>query len=197
MRAWPIPFLICQDTEDRSGAVRRCKSIQSEGVYVSPLIKANLWESPFDLFDKARINGWHEITDIEEFIRYNFVRCWQEEFQKKLNGKPRIDSSWVHISLGKGSYHGTHTHGMSAWSCVYYLSVDGVTKSNSGKNQFYQPYSTDWEDESNEYLTSLGILEFEAQNGGCIFFPSFISHNSTPYFGDEDRIVISCNITVR
>ena len=213
---WTTPIWYSKDPDYnslREDAISECLKfhVNKNRTQVAHGIKANLYESEFDFFQKAKNRKYNSIARIEEYIKKQFTYCFLDYFQRghypedvsyMMNGVEEKDlnvnlkESWVHIANGKGSWHGNHRHPMTSWGAIYYLKVDGVNDNNGGKNTINQPVDNQYIDFGNFFEHEYAVWSPPIENGGCLFFPAHLSHNAQPYFGKEDRIVIATNIIV-
>ena len=46
------------------------------------------------------------------------------------------------------------------------------------------------------FQQDFSVFNVQPINGTLVFFPANLMHNATPYYGDEQRIVIAANINV-
>ena len=174
------------------------------------MIKGNLYESDFNFFKTAKRKNYKSLVKVEEFIKNQFKICFLDYFRhhfpedtsNKLDGVEEKDldvdlrESWIHISNDKGSWHGNHNHPMPSWGVIYYVKVDETGRENGGMNGFRQPYNTMYTDDGNFFQHDFSVFNIQPINGTLVFFPANLMHNATPYYGDEQRIVIAANINV-
>ena len=86
----------------------------------------------------------------------------------------KVDNYWFQ-QYAPHNYHGWHIHGMSVYSCVYYVDTDEATPRTSFK--------------------MLGSeFEVEAEEGQILVFPSFLLHASKPNTSSKTKTVIAFNL---
>tara|TARA_B100000902_G_scaffold11447_1_gene13944 strand:+ start:998 stop:1675 length:678 start_codon:yes stop_codon:yes gene_type:complete len=178
---------------------------------VAPTIKGNLYESNFDFFDVARRKNYTSLIRVENFIKNQFQICFHDYFthhyvedvRYHMDGVKQEDigvnlkESWIHLSNDKGSWHGNHNHPMTSWGAIYYVKVDETGPEKGGLNGFRQPFQNMYTDDGNFFQQDFSVFTIEPHNGQVVFFPANLNHNATPYYGDEQRIVIAANICVK
>ncbi|MDC2978835.1 TIGR02466 family protein [Pelagibacteraceae bacterium] len=153
---------------------------------------------------KSNIRGWHsqdfnlQEKQPKEFI--TFISPAIEKVMKDMNWEKQmqsvnINNMWAIINTG-GSTNLRHQHGNSTISGAYYVRAP----INSGDIVFYDPrpapvYS---------YPKALGPNSLNAQingispkEGALVLFPSYVDHSVNENLSNEERIVISFNITIQ
>ena len=213
---WTTPLLVAMDEDYDS---LKDKAIEQALTYYKPnythvagILKDNLYESEFNFFDIAREKEFKELLYIEDRLKASFINMFLDYFKSNHYPWPggmgdlenvnedniHVDfhEGWVHISEGRGSYHGTHNHPNSSWSAIYCLEVSDVAKEKGGLLQFNCPYNNMYSDAGLFFQSEYSIFELCPRNGGMFFFPSNVKHMATPYHGDRTRIIISVNMKV-
>ena len=152
---------------------------------------------------KSNIKGWHSNDfNLTENEPQNFIKLISPNIEKVIkdmdwdNKKQtiKITSMWAIINTG-GSANGRHHHGNSTISGAYYVRAP----KNSGDIVFYDPrpapiyfHPTAKEPNSlNAMVNSISPSE-----GGLVMFPSYLDHSVNENLSDEERIVISFNISL-
>ena len=153
---------------------------------------------------KSNIKGWHsqdfnlQEKEPKEFI--TFISPAIEKVMNDMNWEKQkqsvnINNMWAIINTG-GSTNLRHQHGNSTISGAYYVRAP----INSGDIVFYDPrpapvYS---------YPKALGPNALNAQINGIspkegvlVLFPSYVDHSVNENLSNEERIVISFNITIQ
>ena len=160
--------------------------------------QAGVFESDFTLF------SWQEpcIQQLRAF-------CWSNLGQtiQALNGYSDADMArlqifshtWYHVTR-KGGFTIDHIHPMASWSGVYCVSPGSEVpgRPDSGALRFRNPhyYSSVFLDAGNlrpkaPYNHGSWSVKFKA--GQLVLFPSWLSHEVMPYFGEDERITIAFN----
>ena len=106
----------------------------------------------------------------------------------------KISSMWAIINIG-GAANARHHHGNSAISAAYYVRAP----KNSGDLVFYDPrpapvYSHPHSKEPN-YLNAM-VNSVSPVEGALVLFPSYLDHSVNENLSNEERIVISFNVTL-
>ena len=152
---------------------------------------------------KSNVIGWHSNDfDLKDERLKNFVG----EISKNIGGAindmgwdletqiAKITSMWAIIN-NKDAFNEKHHHGNSALSAAYYVKAD----KNAGNiiffdprqaNVFYHPYSK----EVNNINAQVQSVTPKA--GTLVLFPSYLEHKVNPNLSDEERIVISFNVSL-
>ncbi len=209
---WLTPIFTSEDPDYNKNIVKESLRYykSKDRTHVAPMIKGNLYESDFNFFKTAKRKNYKSLVKVEEFIKNQFKICFLDYFRhhfpedtsNKLDGVEEKDldvdlrESWIHISNDKGSWHGNHNHPMTSWGVIYYVKVDETGRENGGMNGFRQPYNTMYTDDGNFFQHDFSVFNIQPINGTLVFFPANLMHNATPYYGDEQRIVIAANINV-
>lgn len=163
---------------------------------IAPDAKRGLYESGFDFlnYDDPSIRA------LAEFVRASIFRAAADANRKYwpagANMAVNIHESWCHITRD-GGYHDMHMHPGSSWSAIYYVDIgDMDTATKNGANRFYNPNHTMWNDMGSAYMTASTSIDFQAEPGMMIVFPSHIPHSALTYRGQKDRIVIAVNAQI-
>lgn len=160
--------------------------------------QAGVFESEFNLF------AWPEPC-VQRLKAY----CWTElgRVIQAINGytggemaRLQIFShTWFHVTRRDG-FVIAHTHPMASWSGVYCVDP-GTTppdRPESGVLRFHNPhyYSNLFLDPGNARLAAPyhhGCWCVKLQAGQLVLFPSWVSHEVLPFYGDDERITIAFN----
>ena len=130
---------------------------------------------------------------------------------KDLNGysveemqKLRIyDHSWFHVTR-YGGYFSAHNHPMASWSGVYCV-FPGTARAGEqlgGQLRFMEarPTAGMYLDPGNAYLKlpyAFGDIPYSLPAGALVLFPSYLHHEVTPFWGQDERITVAFNCWVR
>jgi uncharacterized protein (TIGR02466 family) len=132
--------------------------------------------------------------------RFDFVHhAVVAQFEKYLNMFARkpvgfdIGNSWSTI-YGKGHYVPEHIHPNANLSCVFYGDATEGTGEIIFKNPMYPTYSMNYEDGFGLFTDSFYV---GPRKGMMIIFPSFVPHYTSPHDDDKERIIFSCNATLK
>jgi uncharacterized protein (TIGR02466 family) len=114
-----------------------------------------------------------------------------------MNVNVEIHESWCHITRD-GGYHDMHAHPGSSWSAIYYVDTGdmGDTHSKNGVNRFYNPNNCAYSDAGTAWMNQNTSVDFKAEPGMMIVFPSWVNHSAIVYRGNKDRIVIALNCRI-
>ena len=129
-----------------------------------------------------------QLSALKGFLDEVIKQCHQEA---KLNGEPKLMSSWFSINR-KYTYHEEHHHMPDVWSGVYYVQADqdhpGLTLVNSNQK-------THWPRTGVTQLTESNSPEVTcvATTGTVIIFPSYLLHKVHQQMVDKERITVAFN----
>ena len=109
---------------------------------------------------------------------------------KELNVK--LIESWF-IRYNQGGMVYPHNHGNFSWSCVYYVQTGKEAKKMNGSTYFLKPYHPQHPFDFGSNYMQKGQVTMEAEEGKLLVFPGHLFHGSHPFYGEDDRIIISAN----
>ena len=153
---------------------------------------------------KSNIKGWHSKDfDMQENEPKNFIKFilpaieqvitdmnWEKQKQS-IN----INNMWAIINTG-GSANLRHQHGNSTISGAYYVRAP----KNSGDIVFYDPRPAPvytYPKAVNPNLLNAQVNGISPKEGALVLFPSYLDHSVNENLSDEERIVISFNISIQ
>ena len=153
---------------------------------------------------KSNIKGWHSKDfDMQENEPKNFIKFilpaieqvitdmnWEKQKQS-IN----INNMWAIINTG-GSANLRHQHGNSTISGAYYVRAP----KNSGDIIFYDPRPAPvytYPKAVNPNLLNAQVNGISPKEGALVLFPSYLDHSVNENLSNEERIVISFNITIQ
>ena len=158
----------------------------------------NLYESDYNL----HLEGNPTFNKlIKEFIAKGFVAMAKQANKGLLNTENKdltvtITASWF-IHYAKNGFVLPHSHiSNSSWCCVYYLQLGKDATRINGGTYFQKPlpnrHTVDYGSLYNKYT----MTQFAPEEGKMLIWPSYLSHGSFPYAGDNDKIIISANAEI-
>ena len=164
---------------------------------VTPMKKANLYESKFDFFktDVPEVQSLR--TFCGEAVTRSVFHLLQRGPAEKLPGQLGVDmfESWIHITRD-GGYHEVHYHPNCSWCGIYYLEVGDCTiNPPNGVNRFFSPAMILYEDFGSTAYRQTPVT-IAPEEGKLVLFPSYVQHSAMLYRGSRDRIVVSFNSRV-
>ena len=153
---------------------------------------------------KSNIKGWHSKDfNMQENEPKNFIKFilpaieqvitdmnWEKQKQS-IN----INNMWAIINTG-GSANLRHQHGNSTISGAYYVRAP----KNSGDIVFYDPRPAPaytYPIAVNPNLLNAQVNGISPKEGALVLFPSYLDHSVNENLSNEERIVISFNITIQ
>ena len=157
-----------------------------------------------DGINKSNIKGWHSKDfDMQENEPKNFIKFilpaieqvitdmnWEKQKQS-IN----INNMWSIINTG-GAANLRHQHGNSTISGAYYVRAP----KNSGDIVFYDPRPAPvytYPKALNPNLLNAQVNGISPKEGALVLFPSYLDHSVNENLSNEERIVISFNITIQ
>jgi uncharacterized protein (TIGR02466 family) len=163
---------------------------------VAPDAKRGLYESGFDFVTTES----PAVLAFSHWVKGCFFQAAAAANKKYwpagMNVSVEIHESWCHITRD-GGYHDMHAHPNSSWSAIYYVDTgDMGDDPKNGVNRFYNPHHSMYLDAGTAWVTGSTSIDFQAQPGMLIVFPSWVNHAATVYRGKKDRIVIALNCKI-
>ncbi len=154
--------------------------------------------------NKSNIKGWHSKDfDLKDKEPKNFINCISPSIKKVMidmnweNERQtiKISNMWAIINIG-GSTNTRHQHGNSTISGAYYVKApkncgDIIFYDPRPAPVFYYPTAT-----SSNFLNAQ-VNGITPKEGALILFPSYVDHSVNENLSNNERIVISFNITVQ
>ncbi len=160
--------------EDKEALVALARRLEDEGERwgIAERAKHGLFESPPDFFSHPEAEG------LMQFVGGLIAALFEKDVS--------FPESWCHITR-KGGYHDAHAHADFARHgvCgVYYVQTAECTvHPPSGIHRFYNPNA----------MADSDVVDVAADEGRLLLFPGWVRHAALPYWGEEERIVISFN----
>ena len=152
---------------------------------------------------KSNVNGWHsEEFDLKNENLKNFI----EEISKNIGSAikdmgwdletqvVKITSMWSIIN-NKDAFNEKHHHGNSALSAAYYVKAE----QNAGDIVFFDPRQANvFHHPASKEVNSVNaqIQSVTPKPGTLVLFPSYLEHKVNSNLSNEDRIVISFNVSL-
>ena len=152
---------------------------------------------------KSNIKGWHSNDfDLKDIEVKNFINLISPQINKALvdmnwdinNQLIKISSMWAIINIGGAAMHGI-TMAIVQLCTAYYVRAP----KNSGDLVFYDPrpapvYSHPHSKKPN-HLNAM-VNSVSPVEGALVLFPSYLDHSVNENISNEERIVISFNVTL-
>ncbi len=153
---------------------------------------------------KSNIKGWHSNDfNLQENTIKKFIAFISPAIEKvmtdmdwdKQKQAVSINNMWAIINTG-GSANLRHQHGNSTISGAYYVRAP----KNSGDIVFYDPrpapvYS--YPKALNPNLLNAQVNGINPKEGALVLFPSYVDHSVNENLSNDERIVVSFNITIQ
>ena len=153
---------------------------------------------------KSNIKGWHSkdfnMQDNEPKSFIKFILPAIEQVITDMNWEKQkqsvnINNMWAIINTG-GAANLRHQHGNSTISGAYYVRAP----KNSGDIVFYDPRPAPvytYPKALNPNLLNAQVNGISPKEGALVLFPSYLDHSVNENLSNEERIVISFNITIQ
>ncbi|NND60570.1 MAG: tetratricopeptide repeat protein, partial [Gammaproteobacteria bacterium] len=160
-----------------------------------------LFESRFDLFD------WQHpaVKELAAFCHRGVASVVAELSKldaEKLNTLRFQYHSWFHVTRDRG-FQGLHNHQNASWSGIFCVDPGEQDDQHpaSGVVRFHDPRPTAfmYMDEGNRQLQqpfNHGAVQVRHEVGKLLVFPSYLTHEIFPYYGERPRIVVAFNCWV-
>ena len=152
---------------------------------------------------KSNVNGWHsEEFDLKNENLKNFI----EEISKNIGSAikdmgwdletqvVKITSMWSIIN-NKDAFNEKHHHGNSALSAAYYVKAE----ENAGDIVFFDPRQANvFHHPISNKVNNINaqVQSVTPKPGTLVLFPSYLEHKVNTNLSNEDRIVISFNVSL-
>ena len=152
---------------------------------------------------KSNIKGWHSKDfNMQEAEPQNFIKNISPSIEKvmtdmnweKEKQSIKISNMWAIINTG-GSTNSRHQHGNSTISAAYYVKAP----KNCGDIVFYDPRPAPvfcYPTAIASNLLNAQVNSITPKEGALILFPSYVDHSVNENLSNEERIVISFNVTI-
>lgn len=112
-----------------------------------------------------------------------------------------ISGAWININKS-GDYNTHHVHPFSVISGSFYVNIPKNTKDGEAQIGFRRSREFDDYNMSDHLNNMDGMFRWSSmwikpKNSDLVMFPSYVSHDVSPHFSDEDRISIAFNTRVK
>ena len=152
---------------------------------------------------KSNVNGWHS----EEFdLKNENLKSFITEISKNIGSAVKdmewdletqivkITSMWSIIN-NKDAFNEKHHHGNSALSAAYYVKAE----QNAGDIVFFDPRQANvFHHPISNKVNNINaqVQSVTPKPGTLVLFPSYLEHKVNANLSNEDRIVISFNVSL-
>ena len=152
---------------------------------------------------KSNNLGWHSKDfDMQQTKPKNFIKSISPYIEKvmtdmnweKEKQSVKISNMWAIINTG-GSTNSRHQHGNSTISAAYYVRAP----KNCGDIVFYDPRPAPvfyYPTALSSNLLNAQVNSVTPKEGALILFPSYVDHSVNENLSNNERIVISFNVTI-
>ena len=152
---------------------------------------------------KSNFNGWHSETfDLKNQNLKNFINEISKNIGAAVNDMGwdlesqivKITNMWAIINKNK-AFNERHHHGNSALSAAYYVKAEN----NSGNIVFFDPRQANvFHHPSAKKANDLNgqIKSITPKAGTLVLFPSYLEHKVEENLSNEERIVVSFNVSL-
>ena len=199
----PVGHFLCtlpnrkkiQETIKKLAYLHKNESEKNIETNVSSKIKQNLYETKFNFLncvyeDDEDNKNLNELKQWFKLCINDYYHLFFDKKHKNLN-EIRIKESWAHITNNNG-YHGPHMHPNCSICGNFYIDIgESNIRDMNGVNCFFSPVSSDMSIDGFDYYNTAETVNPE--NLKLTLFPPNILHNSTPYNGNNDRIILAFN----
>jgi len=152
---------------------------------------------------KSNVNGWHSNDfDLKNANLKNFINEISKDIGSAIKDMGwdleaqvvKITGMWAIINA-KGAFNEKHHHGNSALSAAYYVKAE----QDAGNIVFFDPRQANvFHHPISKAVNSINaqVQSITPKAGTLVLFPSYVEHKVNPNLSDEDRIVISFNVSL-
>ncbi len=152
---------------------------------------------------KSNVNGWHSKNfDLKNDVPKQFINMISPNINDVLNDMDwdlstqitRITNMWAIINRN-GAANSRHHHGNSAISAAYYVRAP----ENCGNIVFYDPRPAPiyfHPNAKNSNSLNCQVNNIKPLEGLLVLFPSYLDHSVDANETNDERIVISFNISL-
>lgn len=152
---------------------------------------------------KSNVNGWHsDEFDLKNENLKNFISEISKNIGSAIKDMDwdletqivKITSMWSIIN-NKDAFNEKHHHGNSALSAAYYVKA----KQNAGNIVFYDPRQANvFHHPTSKEVNSVNaqVQSVTPKAGTLVLFPSYLEHKVNPNLSNDERIVISFNVSL-
>ena len=152
---------------------------------------------------KSNVNGWHsDEFDLKNENLKNFISEISKNIESAIKDMNwdletqivKITSMWSIIN-NKDAFNEKHHHGNSALSAAYYVKA----KQNAGNIIFYDPRQANvFHHPTSKEVNSVNaqVQSVTPKAGTLVLFPSYLEHKVNPNLSNDERIVISFNVSL-
>ena len=152
---------------------------------------------------KSNFNGWHSKSfDLKNENLKNFINQISKNIGAAVNDMGwdleaqivKITNMWAIINKNK-AFNEKHHHGNSSLSAAYYVKAEN----NSGNIVFFDPRQANvFHHPSAKKANDLNgqVKSITPKAGTLVLFPSYLEHKVEENLSDEERIVVSFNVSL-
>ena len=152
---------------------------------------------------KSNVNGWHsEGFDLKNQSLKNFITEISNNIGSAIKDMnwdldsqiTRITNMWAIINKER-AFNERHHHGNSSLSAAYYVKAE----KNAGDLIFFDPRQANvFHHPTSKEANSLNcqVQSVTPRSGTLVLFPSYLEHKVAENFSNEERIVVSFNISL-
>ena len=152
---------------------------------------------------KSNVNGWHsEGLDLKNQSLKNFITEISNNIGSAIKDMnwdldsqiTRITNMWAIINKER-AFNERHHHGNSSLSAAYYVKAE----KNAGDLIFFDPRQANvFHHPSSKEANSLNcqVQSVTPKAGTLVLFPSYLEHKVAENLSNEERIVVSFNVSL-
>jgi len=152
---------------------------------------------------KSNVNGWHsEGLDLKNQSLKNFITEISNNIGSAIKDMnwdldsqiARITNMWAIINKER-AFNERHHHGNSSLSAAYYVKAE----KNAGDLIFFDPRQANvFHHPTSKEANSLNcqVQSVTPRAGTLVLFPSYLEHKVAENLSNEERIVVSFNVSL-
>lgn len=199
INAFSLPILEAEleNTEEMNTALRS-EIIELFSNMDDKRLLSHEWNN-FTLTDIANSTGYSSFNhsnlaeDAKFKLFFQRITGLIDDFFEKLSyaGSWKFENAWSNV-YPTGSYVPHHNHAKSHWSGVYYVSAPDAC----GDLIFLDPKEYSLSNEPEGFIFRGNThMNIKPTPGKIVLFPGYLKHETMPNQSEENRIVISFNIS--
>ena len=185
VNVWPNMIHKCHYDGDLSAAIAKAIKICKE----EPDFPLELGGGKSSVRYHEKPHEWPELDEFTTWVSLRLEECWADWGMRMVPRYPI--NSWVNWHP-KGAWTEEHDHGAIHQVMVLYLKKP----KNSGNIQFRNPMQYHWASYPKNFNLSSIWQTVEVEEGDVLMFPGWISHRTEPNTSDDDRVVMTLNLSI-
>lgn len=144
-------------------------------------------KADFKLTKDAHVLQHEKLKDLKSSIWNSF--CKYVDNVLEIQNQFYMCNSWSTYQK-RNEYHPSHNHPNAIFSSVYYASTDKTElEFVNNRSKIQEGFMFEYNVKNFNYFNS-GVWSTPVEEGDLLIFPGELNHQTKPYKGDKQRIVI-------